>query len=124
MRYRCGNKNASRYKNYGGRGIKVCPEWRKDFVVFMDWALNNGYKKGLSIDRIDNDGNYEPSNCRWATVKQQNRNARFNRHIAINGVTKSLCEWAEVAGISRKTLQWRVNNGWHPGCLLNKPKAA
>lgn len=75
MRYRCKSPKCSGYHNYGGRGITVCSEWQK-FIPFMEWALEHGYRDDLTIDRIDNDGNYEPSNCKWSTVKQQNNNKR------------------------------------------------
>ena len=78
MRKRCTNKNCTAYGNYGGRGIKVCKEW-KDFSVFRDWALKSGYLDSLSIDRINVDGNYEPANCRWATAKMQANNRRKRR---------------------------------------------
>jgi hypothetical protein len=68
MKDRCFNSKCKEYKNYGGRGIKVCDEWKNNFVAFYNWAMTHGYKEGLSIDRIDNDGNYEPSNCQWLTV--------------------------------------------------------
>lgn len=83
MKQRCGNKNNSGYKDYGGRGISVCKEWADDAKVFCDWAIKNGYKQGLSIDRINNDGNYEPANCRWTTRKVQVNNQRL--HAGISG---------------------------------------
>ena len=74
MKQRCTNPKAENYPNYGGRGITICPEWTNDYTKFRDWALNNGYKEVLQINRIWNDGNYEPSNCDWVTILENNRN--------------------------------------------------
>ena len=76
MKQRCENPNSNRFCYYGARGIVVCSEWKDDFLAFYQWAMNNGYDDALSIDRIDTNGNYEPSNCRWATATMQNRNRR------------------------------------------------
>lgn len=107
MLQRCENPNSIGYQNYGGRGITVCGEWH-DAEKFIGWAVLNGWRKGLTLDRIDNDGNYEPSNCRWATRKEQAQNKRNNRFITFNGKTQTLAGWAEEIDISPNTLQYRV----------------
>ena len=103
MRSRCRNKNTPQYKDYGGRGISICSEW-DNFLVFKSWARANGYDDSLTIDRINNDGNYCPENCRWVTHKEQNNHRRSNR--IING--KTLAEWARISGINYNTLLSRL----------------
>ncbi len=106
MKERCLNPNNEWFKNYGSRGIKVCEEWT-DFKTFYDWAMSSGYKEGLSIDRRDNDGNYEPSNCRWATVVTQNRNTQRIRRSNTSGYRgvcwdKSRSKFIVTIGIDKK----------------------
>lgn len=120
---RCENPNHKRYKDWGGRGISVCPEWH-NFIVFRSWALEHGYKYYLQIDRIDNSGNYTPENCRFATRKEQARNSRWNRHIKIGDEIKLLCEWAELYGINRQTLSDRINAKWPESKLLVPARGA
>ena len=121
-RSRCRDINCKPYKHYGGRGIKVCAEWDNDFKAFYDWAMANGYKEGLTLDRIDNNGNYEPSNCRWITVKEQSNNRRSNRLLSFRGETKTVSQWAEVIGMSRDTLHHRLASGWDVERALTTPK--
>ena len=117
MKNRCDNPNIRNFKNYGGRGIKVCPEWY-DFNVFLDWAKASGYQDNLTIDRIDVHGNYHPDNCRWATKKQQARNTTKNRMITINGITKTMIEWSEESGLIPQTIEHRIKHGWPDEKLL------
>ncbi len=105
---RCENPEDEHYKDYGGRGITVCPEW-KIFMVFYNWAIANGWKKGLENDRRENNGNYESSNCRFVTRKVNCRNKRVNRIIEFKGEKKCLIEWSECLGISRSILKDRIN---------------
>ena len=104
MRDRCNNPNSKLYYLYGERGIKVCEEWSSDFSTFYNWSIKNGYRQGLSIDRIDVNGNYEPNNCRWATTKQQIRNRRNTVYVNIDGVKKTLGELSEEYNIKYNTL--------------------
>lgn len=111
MKNRCYNKNAPDYKYYGGRGITVCEEWIHNSRAFYDWAINNGYKKGLTLDRIDVNGEYSPNNCRWVTMKEQCNNKRCCIKVDVNGVKKSLKELAKETGIKYTTLYMRYKSG-------------
>lgn len=120
MKRRCDNKNVKAYADYGGRGIRVCDDWSNSYVAFMEWALSNGYKETLSIDRIDNNGNYEPSNCRWVDMTTQANNRRSNVIYTYNGETHNIAEWADITGITYKTLHYRLSHGWDIGRALTQ----
>ena len=120
IKKRCYRKSFSKYNCYGGRGITVCNEWKNDFMSFYKWAMANGYKDNLSIDRIDVNGNYEPSNCRWATQKEQMRNTRRNKFIEYGGKVHCVSEWAEILGINPEKLFYRLYNVWPIKKLFNK----
>lgn len=107
MKSRCENKNRKKYKDYGGRGIKVCDEWQ-EAINFVSWALQNGYKKGLQIDRINVNGDYEPNNCRWVTPKENARNRRNTKLLTVNGTTKCVSEWCEILPVSDFTVYWWI----------------
>lgn len=118
MKRRCSDVNAPEYKHYGGRGITVCDEWMNSFEAFRDWALANGYhdtcnRAEYTIDRIDVNGNYEPSNCRWASQTVQMRNTRRTRYATCDGVTKSIGEWAEELSMPYNTVYDKARrNNW------------
>ena len=120
MKNRCNNNRTKCYSYYGGRGIKVCDEWASDFRAFHDWAMANGYTDDLSIDRIDANGNYEPSNCRWATTREQANNKRSTLALTVNGETRTLKEWSEITGINYDTMVSRVKAGKSPEDVLSK----
>lgn len=113
MVQRCYNENHKHYKNYGGRGIKICKEWREDFGLFYQWAINNGYNKELQIDRINNDLYYQPDNCRFITAKQNNRNRRNTKVVEYKGKTKPLAEWCDELKKDYIVVLNRINAlGW------------
>jgi len=113
---RCFLPNHKNYKDYGGRGITVCEEWQEDFCIFYDWAIANGWKKGYDLDRKDNDGNYEPSNCRFVNRKVSNRNTRRNRMYTAFGETKCLFDWGKDprSVLNEWGLRARVDSGNWP----------
>lgn len=128
MKSRCYTPSASKYYLYGGKGIKVCDEWlnkETGFISFYNWAMANGYRDDLTIDRIDSDKNYEPSNCRWATYKEQNshlKNNPFNfEKIEYNGECHSLREWSKIKNISYTALLCRHERGWDVKRMLETP---
>lgn len=111
---RCYDSNHPQYQDYGGRGIRVCDAWRDDFPAFYTWALANGWKSGLSIDRYpNNDGNYEPLNCRWATDGQQQRNRRVSKTYVFFGEEWHIGEIAETFGLNPRRIAGRIYHGWN-----------
>ncbi|MDU1278356.1 MAG: hypothetical protein E6342_15765 [Clostridium sp.] len=111
MRQRCYNTNNKDFYNYGAKGIKVCDEWLKDFSEFYRWSMENGYAESLSIDRIDPYGNYEPSNCRWATIQEQANNKKNTIYVEVDGSTYTLTELSNLYGIRRETIEMRYLRG-------------
>ena len=125
IKTRCYNEHqAESYKKYGKRGISMCDEWRNSYASFRDWAFSNGYRDDLTIDRIDNNGPYEPSNCRWASVKEQNNNRRSNHYLTFNGKTQSIAQWTEEAGFGRSVIEHRLSRGWSVEAALQTPMKA
>ncbi len=130
---RCTNQNIDSYPDYGGRGIKICDEW-KEFMPFYEWANKNGFEENkpgveCSIDRINNDGNYEPSNCRWTNMKEQRYNQRPHKQHnrkniwTINGETKSAIDWCAEHGLSVPMVMYRIKTkGMSPEEALTSPK--
>lgn len=112
IKSRCYNKNNKSYKDYGARGIKMCSEWLNDFEKFYSWAVKNGYSDNLTIDRIDNNGNYEPSNCKWSNKQEQVNNRRNTIKLTYNNETKPISEWAKIYNIELVTLRTRIYRGW------------
>ena len=112
MKTRCNNPNDKEHKNYGGRGIKVCKEWEESFSKFSEWAKHNGYKEGLTIERINVNGNYCPENCTWITIEEQARNRTNTRWVEYNGKTMSLAEACEIFGVPQGTVRRRLEDGW------------
>ena len=106
---RCYRPSQKNFPRYGGRGIKVCDEWLNGFEAFCKWAMLNGYSDNLTLDRIDNDKNYCPENCRWTTRKEQQNNKRNNRLITYNGKTKTMQQWADELGMDSRTIYNRIN---------------
>lgn len=120
MKRRCLLLNDKDYKNYGGRGIKICGEWIDDFMNFYNWAIKNGYQESLTLDRINNNGNYEPSNCRWVSIKTQLNNQRRNIKYIYNGKEQTLSQWCEEYKIPYQTMYKRLKKTSFKDAI-NKP---
>lgn len=117
MKSRCYYEKSKAFKHYGGRGIKVCDEWKNSFIRFYEWSMKNGYDETAergqcTIDRIDVNGNYEPNNCRWATIKQQANNTRRNHFIEYNGKTQTVSQWANELGVEPDSIFNRLQKGF------------
>lgn len=117
IKQRCENVQCHAYADYGGRGIKVCDEWDNDFTAFEKWAFSHGYDENAArgqctIDRIDVDGNYEPSNCRWITASEQQNNKRTRVEVEWDGRKMSVADWSRETGLSHSTILGRINRGW------------
>ena len=127
MRYRCNNPSTSEYEIYGGRGIRVCPEWdnlENGYVNFRTWAYENGYNDNLTIDRIDADKDYCPENCRFADMKLQGNNRRTNIYLQCGPYVFSMAIWAEITGLGYDTIRSRYRYGWTESEIILTPKYA
>lgn len=120
MKDRCYFPATNGYKNYGAKGIKVCDEWHQ-YIPFRDWALSHGYAEELTIDRIDNNKDYCPENCRWAAIKEQRHNSSQNHFLEYNNERHTIDEWAKIIGINYFTLWNRIRRGWSVKEALTKP---
>ncbi|AEQ34392.1 HNH endonuclease [Bacillus phage Bastille] len=136
MKQRCYNPKRNKYHLYGGKGIRVCEDWH-DFIPFYEWSMGNGYKEGLTIDRIDSDKDYEPSNCRWVTDTENGRRAVENQHgtsiknkyktvrsadvYEYKGVKKTVKEWSKESGIPIETFKTRLKHEWSIERAIEQP---
>lgn len=120
MMERCYNPKRDKYRIYGARGIKVCDDWH-DPVKFYEWATTHGYKRDLTLDRIDVNGDYCPENCRFITKKEQSRNTRYNRFISYEGETHCLAEWVDILGLDYDNVWARLKRDWEPEKAFTTP---
>lgn len=120
MVQRCTNRNNINFSSYGGRGIDVCDEWKNNYKSFYDWAINNNWSKGLQIDRINNNGNYNPNNCRIVTRSVNMRNTSRNKMLSNNGVRKCVADWAIEFNVRSNTIITQLRRGWTEERIFNK----
>jgi hypothetical protein len=118
---RCTNEKNSAYVNYGGRGISICDEWRNDAEAFVKWAVLHGWQRGLEIDRINNEGNYEPDNCRFVTKNINSRNRRSTHMLTLGGRAQCVTAWAEEIGARPGLIYARLRMGWSVEKALTTP---
>ena len=121
VKSRCYVKTSTPYKKYGAKGITMCDEWKNDFVSFYNWSIENGYADNLTLDRINGEGNYEPSNCRWVSYTKQANNTKANVFLTLNGESHTLTEWSRLLNINFTTLQNRRSKGWDDAKVLTTP---
>ena len=121
IKTRCYNHNDSHYERWGAKGVTMCEEWRNDFKAFYDWSMSHGYADNLTIDRINNDGNYEPNNCRWVELCEQSKNRTSVILLTYDGKTQSATEWARELKLGKDTVRQRYRKGWTvEECLFGK----
>lgn len=119
---RCHDPRRKDFSKYGGRGIKVCDEWRESYDVFEQWSLSHGYRDGMTLDRICNNRGYSPGNCRWISKRQQSYNRKSNRYITIDGRTQTLEQWAAEMGMGPDVIKHREDRGWSIEEAILTPK--
>ena len=124
MKQRCGNPNFAEYKNYGGRGIKVCEEWNKSSGLkeFSEWALKNGYRDDLTLDRIDVNGNYSPENCRWIPLREQFKNTTRNVFVNYNGERMIISDFSRLTGIDHRVVSRDLKKGFSIEEIIERRK--
>ena len=122
MKRRCNDPQNKRYAQYGGRGIKVCPEWEHDYLAFRSWAVSAGYQDNLTIDRIDVNKGYFPENCRWVTPDEQMNNMTKNHMISYHGKRLSMSQWAKEFGLTYGAMNHRIQRGWSMERIENTPE--
>lgn len=120
MNSRCFDPSDMSYIRYGGKGITVCDRWKTSFITFYG-DMEPSYKEGLTIERIDNKGNYCPPNCKWATMEEQSRNKSNNKYLTHKGVTLVVADWVKITGLSHKCIQYRLSLGWDVEKTLTHP---
>lgn len=121
MKKRCYDKSSKDYKNYGAKGIKMCDEWLNDFETFYHWALEHGYKRGLTIDRLCNSRGYSPGNCHWVPRSVQGLHRSNNTRIEADGKILTISQWSRLNGIRQDTIVRRLESGWDPADAVTKP---